>query len=723
MNTLFNATDIAKMLGVSKRTIQMKAKDGAWAFEIVTARGGKIPYYSLEDLPPEVASIMAKQCETKSDPTAQADGRFLAANADIKEETKLHNRQKSIKDFAGVTGNARKRAMDKADIVNLIRDFQTQHKLPKIKAIDDFCILFNSKHCSIDPKYFQIPSISRISVMRWQKALSNKGIMALVGNYGKTKGSGIIDSNEQMKSYCLALINQYPHIKGSELQKALMVRFDTEMAVPSATTCRGWLKRWKSENASLYMSMFDPSGWQNKHMSGFGNMSVEVERINQLWEFDSTPVDVMLEEGRYSILGVLDVFTRRVKLVLKPTSNAMGIACLIREALIDWGVPEIARTDNGADYIAHHIKSIWDAFDIENDVTNPYSGWEKPYIERFFRTFSGGISEMLPGYIGHNVADREKISARNTFAKRLMEKREKGAAKEGIEIELNAAQFQKIMDQWVNDYYHHAKHSKLGCSPFEKFTSTTQVIKKVEDERVLDVLLAPVPGNGTRVVMKEGISVEGGMYIHAELGIHIGERVYCRYNPQDVGKIYVFHSLENTFICEAVNTDIADSGITMEHAYEAKKLQRADLAAKRKEFKRKSKEHDVSDGAQKFLDYHSQKNGGLTDFPKPQTIAENSSIQAAAAAAKNEEPQHWTDDEINVFEQRRAQIEVEKELHKPSFTTPLAKAIYITEATGNRELEPMEKAFLHEFRRNNKYCLNALDSILQKIQIKKGSEQ
>ena len=44
--------------------------------------------------------------------------------------------------------------------------------------------------------------------------------------------------------------------------------------------------------------------------------------------------------------------------------------------------------------------------------SNAYSGWEKPHIERFFRTLSHGLIELLPAYIGHCVADRQVIEAR-----------------------------------------------------------------------------------------------------------------------------------------------------------------------------------------------------------------------------------------------------------------------------------------------------------------------
>lgn len=722
MNASYTAVEIALALNVNKRTIQIRADKESWAFTYKKGNGGKTAHYIMGELPVTVIEKLTSYWSEKTETEAAASiagasaGHYLVAKEKLDNEIKSKNKQGALKEFAGVTGKSKDKAYAKAQVLRLIKEFQKRTKLPKIKAIDEFCELFNKQHPSVpESLYRELNSISRATLLRWEKSYENKGIIALVEAYGKNKGSGIIESTPEMKDYCLAIINDCPHIKGAELQKALLVRFDGTYTIPSSSTCRSWLKSWKTENASLYMSMFDPSGWQNKYMAAFGKKDAGVERINQVWEFDSTPSDVMLVEGRYSIVGVIDVFTRRVKLILKPTSNAMAIACLIREALLDWGVPEVARTDNGADYLAHHIRGVWDVFDIENDITNPYSGWEKPYIERFFRTFSHGIVERLKGYIGHDVAERERISARKTFAQRLMEKREKGEARAGIEVEINAKQFQAIMDQWVNNYYHHEKHSTIGCSPFQKFTQHKQTIKSIDDERVLDVLLAPVPGNGIRTVGKEGISVEGGIYIHAELSVYMGERVLCRYNPNDVGKIYVFHALHGHFICEAVNTDIADNDITMSHALEAKRIQRANLAANRKEFKRQSKQHDVSEAAQKFLDYHTSKNGGLNAFPKQSENINTIATQSASAALVNKDKEPtYTQAELNVFEQRRKEIEMQKgfECTASIYHNDHHKARCLAIQNRDASITPAEKAWLHQYRRENPQAVKMLDRLV-----------
>jgi putative transposase len=724
MDILYTAKQISLALSVADRTVRTRANKENWPFTQQTGRGGQIPHYKLADLPADVKTALVTQSQPEQQDTnvsrrAQNAATLLIKTATTDKQIIAQQKQVALKAFAGLSGIAQARAVEKVNLLTAAKEFQRSTGQPKVKAWSEFCDLYNSNHPSIDQSQFTHHNrISYISLSRWEKAYSTKGITALVGDYGKNKGTGIIDSTPELKEYCLALIQTYPHIKGERIADMLEAEFNGKYPIPAASTCRTWLSSWKTENQELYMSMFDPSAWQNKRMVAFGNMSISTIRINQLWEFDSTPADVMLVDGRYSIVGVIDVFTRRVKLVLKPTSNAEAIALLLRNTILDWGLPEVARTDNGADYLSHHITTVWNSLEIENDITNPYSGWEKPFIERFFRTFSHGIVELMQGYIGHNVTDRERITKRLTFAQQLIERREKGADKIALDVQLTAAQFEEKMNQWLEHHYHHTEHGGIKCTPFEKFTQHQQTIKRLEDPRMLDVLLSPVPGDGFRTITKSnGISVEGGSYIHAELGAYIGERVFCRWNPKDVGKIYVFHALHGHFICEAVNPEIAGQDITMAHAMEAKRIQRAQLTDQRKTFKKLAKQHDVSQAAQTYLDYKSGQNGGLNAFPKPSQNITTVATQSATTAMQNQS-NGYTEQQISSFEQRRKElIEIEKTGNEIAATPVFVggdnqKARYLTQLSVGTELPPVEKAWLHQYRRANTAAARMLDEIL-----------
>lgn len=719
MENIFTAKQIAAAVGVNDRTIRTRANKDNWPSVLKPGRGGQIPHYIFASLPSDIRTALnSMQSESGASLKGANAGKMVTKNKTVDREIALKTKQESLAEFAGINGKQRDRALAKFNILNGAKNHQRNTSLTKIAAFTQFCEFYNSK----DDRVAQYQSefnntVSLASIIRWEKTLNKNGITALAGNYGKTKGKGIIDSTPELKEYCIALIHEYPHIKGERLADMLEAEFIQKYTIPAASTCRAWLSSWKDENQALYMSMFDPSAWQNKRMVAFGDMSIDITRINQLWEFDSTPADVMLKDGRYNIVGVIDVFTRRVKLVLKPTSNAEGIALLIRHAILDWGLPEVARTDNGSDYLSHHISTVWNSLDIHNDITNPYSGWEKPFIERFFRTFSHGIAELLQGYIGHNVVDRERISSRLTFAEKLVERKEKGAERVGIDVSLTAKEFETKMNQWVDHHYHHSTHSGIKCTPFEQYTRNKQSIRRVSSERVLDVLLSPVPGNGFRTVTKSnGISIEGGSYIHAELGAYIGDRVFCRWNPQDVGKIFVFHALHGHFICEAVNPEIAGQDITMAHAMEAKKIQRAQLTEQRRHFKSLAKKHDVSDAAQTYLDYRTSQTGGLSAFPKASTTVETTATKSAESAIESQIDVGYTEAQLSEFEQRRKQLQeihdLENSPSEPVFNNDHHKARYLTERQLQATLSVTEATWLSQYRRDHTAAARMLDKLI-----------
>ena len=114
---------------------------------------------------------------------------------------------------------------------------------------------------------------------------------------------------------------------------------------------------------------------------------------------------------RYALVGVVDVWSRRVMYQLAPVSSSAAITQLLRRALTKWGVPEVLRLDNGRDYASERVALMAGALAIRIEHCRPFHPEEKPFIERAFRTVSVAM-EMLPGYVGHSVAERQQLRAR-----------------------------------------------------------------------------------------------------------------------------------------------------------------------------------------------------------------------------------------------------------------------------------------------------------------------
>lgn len=713
------AKQIAQQLNIADRTVRIRAKRESWPCEMRPGRGGQTAHYLMAGLPTD---IQAKLQSNTSPSTAAGQA---AAQADktlvkIQAQQQTNQRQDSLKSFAAITGEGKARAEANLRIIKAAQAHYQSSGLSKKAAQREFATLYNNQQLGLpDSTYAQRKTISRPTLCRLEKLYKEQGIAALAGNYGNRKNSGLINSNPDMQAYCVALVNEYPHIKPARIHELLEMRF-AEQTIPDMRTCQRWLTQWKAENAEVFQSLSDPSGWQNKYMAAFGNAEAGIERINQLWEFDSTPADLLLTDGRFSIVGVIDVFTRRVKMVLTLTATSESVATVLRSAILDWGVPEMARTDNGKDYVSQQIGAAFDGLEIEQDVTNPYSGWEKSFIERFFRTFSHGMAEQLAGFIGHNVAERKAIQQRLPFAKQLMEKRAKGEERVGIDVQLSSTQLQEYIDKWVDGYYHHKPHSGLGCTPFEKLTNNRHKTRILSDERLLDIMLAPLPSQkGFRTVSKTGISVSGADYIHAELGSMVGQRVFCRYNPNDISEIYVFNPIDNEFICKAVNPELAGEDITFHHAQEAKKAQRRALSAQRKSIREASKMHDVSDEARKYIDYKYQQNKALTGLPSPFEPLQTQSTEAAKSAISNQATQR-SQQQLDDLEKRRLELQqIEEAAAKPAapvFSSEHQKARYLSERALNNSITPSEKAWLHEYRRKNKRAAAMLDKLFDNPQ-------
>jgi transposase InsO family protein len=158
------------------------------------------------------------------------------------------------------------------------------------------------------------------------------------------------------------------------------------------------------------------------------------------------------------VIGVIDVWSRRLMLQVHRSSSSHGISLLLRRALLTFGVPETVRTDNGAAYVSRHITEVLKRLGVAHDILPPFSPERKPFIERALKTFAYDLVEMLPGFVGHSVAEAQAIRARQTFAQRLF------GRGETVELRMSAADFQAFCDDWTQAY--HGRASGRASSRF-----------------------------------------------------------------------------------------------------------------------------------------------------------------------------------------------------------------------------------------------------------------
>jgi putative transposase len=319
---------------------------------------------------------------------------------------------------------------------------------------------------------------------------------------------------------------------------------------------------WIAEHRDLYLQATNPDAWKNQSMLAFGSRSADVTALNGRWEMDATPADWLLldEDGkkrRYTVSVIVDVWSRRLLVVVSRTPKTVTHCLALRAALLAWGVPSEIVTDNGQDYQSEHFKRALLALGITHVSTDPFSPEQKPHVERAIKTLNHSILELLPAFAGHSVADRKAIEARESFARRL--------AKRGEVVDfadaaaLTGEALQTTVNQWLAGIYEQRAHGALaGLSPFAKAASWGGEVRRIADERALDLLLARPAGGGARTLQKKGIAIDGTWFVAPELAtIEMGSPLEI-YETPDLGRVVVYYRKNFLCIAEAPERTGAD---------------------------------------------------------------------------------------------------------------------------------------------------------------------
>ena len=472
-----------------------------------------------------------------------------------------------------------------------------------------------------------VPSAAWNTIQRWRRLFTARGALALLPASGGRRSA--IDADPAILATCEAqLFDRWPHVTAPHIRDVIAADHP-ESEPPSLWTIQRWMRKWIPENAHALSANADPDGHRNRTQPAFGDAAAEIVELNQLWELDSTIADVMCADGkRYALIAGIDVWSRRAKAHLSPTSKATAIAALARRCLLDWGVPAAVKTDEGKDYTSKHLRRVFRDLRVAHLECHPYSPDEKPFIERFIGTMARGLFAHLEGFTGHNVAEAAKLRSRKSFAAR----RGQGPVAQ-FRCALTVEELQARIDTWCESKYGRKPHSGLGgISPFEKAASWTGERRRVE-ERGLDVLLAEAAGNGRRKVNKKGISVDGGRYIAAELGRWVDHWVHVRRCPSDYGRIFVFAEEDDghRFLCIA--EDPLRTGIDrQEVARQARALAREENTKARKRARTLVKKTEAAAAMDRVLERATAAAEQVVAFPARAEIHETDALAAAAEA-------------------------------------------------------------------------------------------
>jgi hypothetical protein len=631
MKEWFSTAELAGVPGLptTSRGVRLAAEANHWLSQ--ERKHGKGLEYHISNFSTATQQHLRKHSAKKHKQTDAAQegavaGRELAITTAVDTATQQRAVEQGLKAVLSLNKTALNRADARLAILTALDEYTAQSPLVPSKAIVQFCAAYNAGTAVMDTTITSlIADIHPASIYRWRKTLAQEGTAALAGKYTTGKKS-LVDKQPALQQFVLAMLTDYPHANAEHVYTAAQARFkNTEIELPSLRRLHAWLNNWKAENKQLFTAIANPDAWKNRFMVAQGSRSECVERLNQLWEMDSTPADVELVDGRHCIIGVIDVYSRRPLMLVSKTSKAAAVALAYRKALLAWGVNEIAKTDNGSDYTSKHMVRVFQTLGVVHEKCQPFSGDQKPHIERFFKTFSHGLVELLPNYIGHNVTDRQAIRARQSFSERLFKK------DSVVKINMTAEELQRFCDRWITNVYLQRKHDGLKCTPFEMLASWRGGIRSIEDERALDVLLAEAPrGDGMATITKKGLKIDGIFYIAPEFGsaVDVGERVHVRFTEK-LGLVYVFH--HGQFICIAEAPEYRDIDrkevAAVASARQAERTQAAKAA-----FKAAARKEKTKDIAEEILSAHEQDNN-IARLPHRKVAYISDGLNEAAVAA------------------------------------------------------------------------------------------
>ena len=567
-------------------------KRDAWEYTEHKSRGrGGV---KREYIPsPKVAKLIAARQHIKSDGHAAAAARTVmaAVKAQTRQEQHAKTQTQVESLMASLSVNGREKLEANYDIVLAFRDYFRLHNtagrhMRRNEAFQAFAEDYNAKRINVtDAVRAKYTSISARSIQRWVLANEQKGLIACADRRAVKGGNGAkqstIEQCPDLEKALIAIITDKPHIKNNHLCDIINAhntnRETGEIVWPHVSywsICR-WRAAFEDRNKQALLAVTNPDKWKNNHLSALGKQDEDVLRLNQRWEMDGTPADWMLVGGRYTASVVIDIYARRPKILFSKTPRTETNKLLLRQAIMAWGVPEEAKTDNGSDYTSRELRMFFDEMGITHSLSNPFSPWEKPHVERFIKTFLHGILEMLDSFIGHSVAERKQIEAKKSFAENLFKKNAV------VSVDMTVDELQLLADQWVDGIYMQREHRSLGMSPFQRVANYTGPIKRIDNERAFDILLAK-PAGRLPIITKKGIRYDNATFIHAELPIHQGKQADIRLDPNDLGKLIVY--VDGKFLCIAECPERTGMD-RQEVAAHGRQKQQAFIAEKRREYR------------------------------------------------------------------------------------------------------------------------------------------
>ena len=722
----FTAQELAGLSGFPKSDRRAREKCLREDYVSRKRQAGKGFEYHIDSLPVETqAHLKAQQMKQTNSPAEKQMQVKVEADTEQERQKKIKTKAQNMKQFLCLSEDKQNKAYARQQVIEAYIAFIQPYIDAKnaTAGLQAFIQAYNTKAILTDTNAHSIvPKIAKSSLYSWKQLYQEEGLLGLVDKYKSTQQSKI-DSQPRLAEFIHALITAKPHFlkqPKSVFEAAGVKANEYGWELPSIGAFKRWLNTYAKKHEVELAYITNPSKYTDKYRTLFSRMYPWLDGPNQVWEFDSTPTDVELNVNgklkRHSVVAAIDVYTRRVQLIVSPTSNSAAIGLLLRKCLLEWGIPEensIMRTDNGSDYVSKRTTGIFNLLELEISKAKAFSGWEKPYIERFFRTMSSTLLEKAPGYIGHSVNDRQQIEAMKTFAERIGEGKKK-TQQERLEMAMTPEELQSVLDKYLKYDYNHIAHDKDGVSPYERYANSQYKKRPVGDPHILDILLNFV---GKATVTRGYVRANNIQYSAPELQETKWQRktVSVFVDPQDVGKATLYPVDSWDEYVEAVDMDLVGMGVSPTAFQEKRKQATKTLRQLHKNAKMLKEEFGIETLYAEELAQKQANMGGLVHLE--QTTTHSNAAIAGLSAAAEQKQSGYSEQELQAMERQRKAMAERKakqaEQESRIVRNDHEKAVMLTEESIVRKLTEKEQNWLETYRLNNLLQRARLDKILK----------
>jgi len=377
MSDFLSIEEVVNLLGISSSMVHRNRRAGKYVVQQVKSEGGKdgLKYEIHIDSLTEAAQAKHKANQVQQAVTTlneqAASDEIPAADAARKdhaeqEKQRQQRKEQGLSEFAKLPKAKKDHAKAKERLLMALYQTMRQTGLKKRPAIKWFCEAVNrglgsstvhpstvrqahssgrteSKLMGFDsddlaeaielhpviraviPVRFGVQQLGVDTLIKWLYSYERHGIIALVDKSSNAGRQCVIAENEGLKRYVIGFMVKFPLASASKIKAALAAQ-KPDLDVVHERSIDRYMKQWKTENAQLWTYVTHPDKWKSVYMPAYGSHFEGIERLNQLWEMDSTPWDAILVDGRHSVLAVIDLFPRRMVFHVSKTSSCLHLS-------------------------------------------------------------------------------------------------------------------------------------------------------------------------------------------------------------------------------------------------------------------------------------------------------------------------------------------------------------------------------------------------------------